>query len=539
MNEIITFNASKSHDNIGIRKYEWLINSQVINGKIINYIFTEIGDKKVTLRVCDECCNRAQTTITVSVEDNEKPVADAGNNLNIDEGTEVILDGSESYDNVGIKNYTWMVDKNTSLYGSTPEYIFEDPGTYFVELNVTVEAGNYDKDIIIVWVKDTTDPVADAGQNWTIYTDQKVELFGSGSYDNYRITRYEWHIGNEVYYGETIITEFSKVGEFKVTLKVIDDAENLDTDPIYVTVNDGKKPTADAGEDSVVVVDEKVMLNGKYSSDNVGIVNYTWTIVEKNEVVYGESAVYKFEESGTYTVRLTVRDGNNNIDQDSIKIEVEEKEEPLSFLNILLPIIIFVLALVSLFIFFYTNESKKDSKKEIKKDEEEKTTEEEETEDISREEIVSKLESGELTPKQLEELMAESQKKMRKDIAEIYQYLEVLRSKARQYREGKAKESKEEEESKQQEDKVSSEPEKESEPQEQKPTEPQEAPPELDEMPDEGEENMEDMMKQLEDMDDSEAPDGFPTPDDEEPPSLEDAAETGDISQDDIDDLFH
>ncbi|MFW6176674.1 MAG: PKD domain-containing protein, partial [Thermoplasmatota archaeon] len=122
VNEIITFNASKSHDNIGIRKYEWLIDSQVINGRIINYIFTEIGDKKVTLRVCDECCNRAQTTITVSVEDNEKPVADAGNNLNIDEGTEVILDGSESYDNVGIKNYTWMVDKNTSLYGSTPEY---------------------------------------------------------------------------------------------------------------------------------------------------------------------------------------------------------------------------------------------------------------------------------------------------------------------------------------------------------------------------------------------------------------------------------
>ncbi|MFW6196427.1 MAG: PKD domain-containing protein, partial [Thermoplasmatota archaeon] len=416
---------------------------------------------------------------------------------------------------------------------------FEDPGTYFVELNVTVEAGNYDKDIIIVWVKDTTDPVADAGQNWTIYTDQKVELNGSESYDNYRISRYEWQIGNEVYYGETIIHEFSKVGEFKVTLKVIDDAGNIDTDPIYVTVKDGKKPTADAGEDSVVVVDEEVMLNGKHSSDNVGIENYTWTIVEKNEVVYGESAIYEFEESGTYTVRLTVSDENNNIDHDSIKIEVEEKEEPLSFFNILLPIIIFVLALVSLFIFFYTNESKKDSKKEIKKDEEEKTTEEEGTEDISREEIVSKLESGELTPKQLEELMAESQKKMRKDIAEIYQYLEVLRSKARQYREGKAKESKEEEESKQQEDKVSSEPEKESEPQEQKPTEPQEAPPELDEMPDEGEENMENMMKQLEDMDDSEAPDGFPTPDDEEPPSLEDAAETGDISQDDIDDLFH
>lgn len=545
--DVVTFDGSESHDNIEVVKYQWIIEGVTINGKTINYIFGDVKFYEVTLVVWDECGNKGQKTIIVNVVDDKKPVADAGSNLKIDEGTEVILDGSGSYDEVEIDNYTWIVDNETRLYGVTPNYTFEDPGTYFVELNVTDTAGNYDKDIAAIWVNDLTDPVAQAGKNWTIYTDQRVRLNAKDSYDNYKIASYEWHIDNEVYYGEKILHVFSDVGDYKVTLKVIDEAGNFDTDTIYVTVKDGEEPTAEAGQDSVVVVDEKVMLDGSYSSDNVGIKNYTWTIVEKNEVLYGENPTYEFEESGTYTVRLTVRDYNNNVGQDAIKVEVEKKEKPLSLLNILLPIIVFISAVAGLILFFWMGKPEKEPEKEEKegsKEEEEETSEEESSTDISKEEIIQKLKSGELTPKQLEDLMVESQKEMSKNIAEVYQYLEVLRSKAQEYREGKGEEGKTEKQGVEQDTEEKTEEEQESEeepsPETQQPPEPQEAPPGLDELSDEDEEQMENMMNQLNEMDDSEAPEGFPSPDEgEEPPSLDDATETGDISQDDIDDLFH
>ncbi len=551
--DVVKLDASESHDNIGIIKYEWLIEGITVDGKVINYIFTDVKEYEVTLKLWDECGNKGQETFTILAEDDKKPIADAGTNLNVDEDTEVVLDGSGSSDNVQIENYTWSIDEETELYGETPNYTFEDPGTFFVKLKVTDEAGNYDIDIITVWVKDLTDPVAEAGKNWTIYTNQRVKLNGSDSYDNYKISSYEWHIENEVYYGEEILHEFTEVGDFKVTLEVTDEAGNISTDSIYVYVKDGKKPTADASEDSVVVVDEEIMLDAKRSSDNVRIVNYTWVVVEKNKVFYGENPVHEFKDSGTYTVRLTVRDANNNIDQDAIKVDVEKKEEPLSILNILLPIVVFASAVGGLFAFFYIykpeGESEEVSEEKTEEETEESAAEEESTTDHSKEEIISKLESGELTPKQLEDLMAESQKKMRKDIAEIYQYLEVLRSKAQEYRKGKAedKDSKSTSDEKTDQDRPEKEEEKpgpdqeteseqKPESQDQAPTTPQ-GPPDMD-VPDE--EGMGDMMDQLEGMDDSEAPQGFPTPDeDEEPPSLEDASETGDISQDDIDDLFH
>ncbi len=569
--DIVTFNASSSYDNIGIVKYEWKIGDLTINGRIINYVFKDVRDYEVRLVVWDECGNKGEKAFITTVVDNKKPTADAGTNLIIDEGTEVVLDGSGSSDQVGIINYTWTIDKDTELYGMTPNYTFTNPGTYFVELNVTDEAGNYDKDTVEVWVKDVTDPVADAGKDRTALTNQKVTFNGNHSHDNGEIDSYEWHIKDQVYYGEKIQREFTKVGEYEVTLKVIDKAGNYGTDKIYVTVGDGTKPLADAGEDSTAIVGEEITFDGKDSSDNVGIVNYTWTILETNQVLYGEKPTYEFEENGTYNVVLTVRDGNYNMDQDMIKVEVEKKEKQVSFLSLFLPFAVLSLSITGLFVFFMVDRPDEETDEEEEKEEsEEKEETEDTTLEMTKEEIVSKLESGDLTAKQLEKMMAETQKSMRKDVAETYQYLEVLMSKAQQYRSSRSDQADKqvsEEEKEIDEDSEDKEPSQlqdsqkqpsqppqstkqgqqqpsqqpsQQQPSQQQPPQPKETPPDMNQAPPGADDDMEDMMNQLEDMDDSEMPEGFPSPDEsEEPPSLDDATETGDISQDDIDDLFH
>ena len=61
---------------------------------------------------------------------------------------------------------------------------------------------------------------------------------------------------------------------------------------------------------------EEAVFNGSNSTDNVGIVNWTWLFFydERDYTLYGERASFEFDESGYYSVQLTVRDaaGNQN-----------------------------------------------------------------------------------------------------------------------------------------------------------------------------------------------------------------------------------
>jgi len=93
----------------------------------------------------------------VIVTDNDGPVAVAGDNLNTDIDTTLRLDGRESYDNIGIVNYSWyLLYNNTHIYSYDYylSFIFEIPGNYPIELKVTDAAGLSDTDVI--WVNITS-----------------------------------------------------------------------------------------------------------------------------------------------------------------------------------------------------------------------------------------------------------------------------------------------------------------------------------------------------------------------------------------------
>lgn len=102
----------------------------------------------------DNACNSESGT---SVEircayDETQPVADAGSNTQVTEGTQVTFDASDSWDNIQIQSYEWTFVDETSqvLSGANPTYTFDTPGSYEVTLRVTDLAGNWDSHII--WV---------------------------------------------------------------------------------------------------------------------------------------------------------------------------------------------------------------------------------------------------------------------------------------------------------------------------------------------------------------------------------------------------
>lgn len=333
---VCSLDGSGSSDNVGIANYTWEFDDGGVPvyryTESFDYTFTAVGDYTVALTVTDGAGHTSQDVCTVQVLADAAPSASAGPDQEVDEDTLVTFDGSGSSDDLGIDNWTWtIVALSVEMYGESPTYTFSEPGDYTVELVVRDTIGQESAaDQMVVTVVDVTDPAADAGADQEVSFGEAVTFDGSGSSDNVDVVSYEWTFddgGQVTLTGVSPDYTFTEPGEFTVTLTVADDAGNEDSDTMVVTVVDDEAPVADAGPDPVgVVVGDLVPLDGSGSTDNVGIVNYTWNFTDEDEVVlWGNTVTYLFENSGEFTVTLTVTDAAGLSDTDTVVVRVSEE----------------------------------------------------------------------------------------------------------------------------------------------------------------------------------------------------------------------
>lgn len=97
-------------------------------------------------------------------------------------------------------------------------------------------------------------------------------------------------------------------------------------------IYDTEAPVADAGEDGVELAGDLVQFDGTGSSDNVGILNYTWAFMYADTpvVLNGAVVVFPFQLIGTYEVYLIVMDAWSNGDTDTVVILIYDDEAPLA-----------------------------------------------------------------------------------------------------------------------------------------------------------------------------------------------------------------
>jgi hypothetical protein len=137
---------------------------------------------------------------------NLPPRADAGIDQTVNEGSQVLLDASNSTDpDDGIVSYTWKqllgpVVIVSDANSATPIFVapdVESEGTALTfEVTVTDAGGLQGTDtclINVTWVN--TPPVADAGLDQNVLVGSEVLLDGSNSYDaeDLMITSFKWH----------------------------------------------------------------------------------------------------------------------------------------------------------------------------------------------------------------------------------------------------------------------------------------------------------------------------------------------------------
>ncbi|MEJ2236479.1 MAG: PKD domain-containing protein, partial [Syntrophobacterales bacterium] len=136
----------------------------------------------------------SDTTIVNLTGENDPPTADAGPDQNVDEGTTVILSGSNSFDpDDGIESYLWKQILGPPVSLSDPEAVQPtffapevgpDGFSYTFELTVTDFGGLQASDTAIVnviWLNDP--PTANAGVDQTVLEQSTVNMDGSKSSD--------------------------------------------------------------------------------------------------------------------------------------------------------------------------------------------------------------------------------------------------------------------------------------------------------------------------------------------------------------------
>jgi hypothetical protein len=114
-----------------------------------------VGLHVITLNVTDDNRETASDTVSVTIfAGNEIPIANAGKDQQVEEGTTIILDASASKDSDGkIISYTWSESKKVLGEGETLKVANLNVGIHTITLFVKDDNGGVSSDDVLITVR--------------------------------------------------------------------------------------------------------------------------------------------------------------------------------------------------------------------------------------------------------------------------------------------------------------------------------------------------------------------------------------------------
>jgi parallel beta-helix repeat protein len=340
LNHPTKLNGTASSDNGQLVAWLWTfddgVGTVVLEGAMVNWTFTVLGNFTGTLEVTDSVGLTDETTFTIAVVDTTPPDVEAGANATVDQGKEVTADARGTTDNdstlLATGRFIWRV---TAAEDGSGERLFSGPivtipfpemGTFLVELNVSDQSGNWAIDRFWVTVNDTTAPVVDAGPDIEVDEGAPVVLEPASVTDNdpefdAALTSW-WEVkgpGTDlVLDGLSASFVAPTMGEYTATLHVTDAAGNEGTGSRRVMALDVRPPVVDIGNDRTVEVLSEVALDAGNVTDNDPVfpegASYRWVISgpQLEHEHRGDRVTFTVPWVGDYTVSLFVTDAAGN-----------------------------------------------------------------------------------------------------------------------------------------------------------------------------------------------------------------------------------
>ena len=284
---------------------------------------------------------------------NERPVAKAGKNQQVETGTRVTLSGADSSDpEGGALAYLWnQADSDPTQVVITPDnrisfqFIPTTAGNYtFVLVVDDGEATSLPDTVLVTAISsDNSAPMADAGPDLIVGTGANVPLSGINSSDpDGDDLTYSWAViaapdSVEIADSTAVQTYFVAIaaGEYRFRLRVNDGEFSSENEvSILIRAASNLPPIAEAGQDQQVAQGSVIELDGSGSSDPDGDsfeLTYRWSIgrVPEGNVTLSDSTAMRpsfiAELPGEYVFGLSVSDGELTSLQDVVTITVLER----------------------------------------------------------------------------------------------------------------------------------------------------------------------------------------------------------------------
>ncbi len=268
----------------GLERVEWTFGDGPDTSDLVApaHTWTMSGGYSVAVRAWDRAGNVATARTTATVEDGTPPVVDAGPDVSVFAGREVVFQGTATDDDSGvdIASVRWQIDGSAQTTGGFElRTTFPGEGTYVVRLEARDRAGNLGVDTVTVTSRirpdDDVPPRVDAGPDLTVPLGAPLRLSGTvvdgeSGIDEATV---QWVIDDgAVYTGSEATHRFTSRGDHVARLKAADMAGNAAEDALIVRVGpDTAPPEIDAGADRVVEVGTQVELVGTARDDGSGV----------------------------------------------------------------------------------------------------------------------------------------------------------------------------------------------------------------------------------------------------------------------------
>ena len=356
--QTVTLDGSASSDSDGdVLQMHWTIISQPLSSNVslnnmqsVTPSFTPAvsGIYSIELIVSDAQSSSAADTVTINVSSiNTRPIANAGADQTGNTGEVITLDGSASLDADGDNlSYIWSlsakpVNSMATLSSATsimPNFLADLAGQYQVDLVVNDGSLNSAADNVVINIGNlNTIPVANAGLDQSVFTNQQVTLDGSASsdVDGDPLTWF-WSMtskppGSSVVLDSNIVVQptFSTdlVGQYVAQLVVNDGTDDSVPDSVIINaVLPNTIPVANAGLDQTDFIGSVITLDGSASSDADGdVLSYHWSLISipaNSDAILDNSGTvspsFLLDSPGDYIVQLMVNDGQAGSTPDEI-----------------------------------------------------------------------------------------------------------------------------------------------------------------------------------------------------------------------------
>ena len=283
------------------------------------------------------------TSSSTPTTTNAAPVANAGSDKSLTlPSNATTLTGAASDADGTIASYAWTkkAGGSVTMSGATTKALSLSnlvEGSYTFTLSVKDDKGAADTDDVLVTVKNgtvTTNvlPVANAGADkLVVLPSNSLAISGSAQDSDGSISGYSWTkvSGPTVSMSGTTSTSLKLAslvgGTYVFRLTVKDNKGATDTDDVTVVVD--KAPTVNAGSDRTISLPyTSLSLTGTASDSDGTIASYQWskysgpTIKMTNTTA--KTVTLSNLVSGTYVVKIAVKDNHGAVGYDYVKIVV-------------------------------------------------------------------------------------------------------------------------------------------------------------------------------------------------------------------------